>query len=368
MQLLDVEIRNQGVVVRGECTLARHALCMAILFAASGFALPNLQCVAGEVDPACVAQLRSEGVQAWRAAEQLSHSTVVECTAIRTERYLQNGSWREDVQERRYRIALDPDHCRRIVECFVPASGYTRRVVVNPRYRFNVCRSEVQGHNGDAKDRAAPWELTRVNSGSKSELWSEMVPFETEQVWHAEASYQVLTIPLSELISGADFQLLAAEYRTAPDGTRQAYVEAEYTGQESGIWRQTGTVFWAQLRPAPSWLISEGGARRPSGFTAKFAIDYRALPDGQEFPDRLAYEEKDPQHTNKFSVRDEAQYDLPSARDIDDAEYSLAFYGIPETAAAEIPRRSSRGLVVISSLVVGAALLLLGWLGFRRIR
>lgn len=331
---------------------------------------------AGEIDPACLAALRTDGIPAWQAAEQFSNSVVIRCSDQRIEKYFRGGVWHNEVEEWRFCISLSTDKRQRIIECFVPSSAYTRRVVVNPRYRFNVCRTGDPGDSGlksatqtpkdSGKGVANVWELTRANPGSQDELWSERVPFETEQMWRAEVPYQVLSIPLAEMIGSPDFRLKAAEFQTSPEGGKQAYLEAEYTGPEAGIWRKPGATFWASLNPSPSWLVASGGGRLKSGNSASFIVRYRKLTDGREFPEQLAMDVEYPGNQEKYSMRHETTYELPSSDPIDQAEYSLTYYGIPEEAVADIPERSARPLLGAVLAVVAVALVMLGWFGWRR--
>lgn len=188
-----------------------RSTCTGLALCAAALAVfPEAAAGSGDVEAACLAALRTEGRRAWEQAERFSHSVVVSCRALRTDRYRVDGAWREDVEVTRLRISLNRERNLRLVETHFPDLPWTHRSVVNEAYRFCVSQKPQPKQTTSSAEPASPWQLLSGHEAPAAELWATTVPFEPQHIWFAEASYQLLTVPLAEIVNSPNFHVQVA--------------------------------------------------------------------------------------------------------------------------------------------------------------
>lgn len=296
----------------------------------------------GGVDKSCVDQVLSQGIPAWKKAASVEDDVQVVCHARVEERSVSKGKVSDVTKDEYWRISWNASKARRIVEHHYIDDGLQGFFVANPEYKFLV-----------GKDASTKRDGYLLTSCYKYVNPTDVLKFDpAEQTAYNDllgSGYRILGVSLAELMDRADFKLTGAHYTGTRDH-RLVRIEWECT-RGSELWRSPGTIYWAELDPSESWLMARGGIRRPKKSmellqeTVYQPVEWTGTP----FPLRFTQSARLQDWTRQTTCT----FETPQRCNRLDEEYTLPFYGFPETAVRPSTPRSWVKLVMIGVGILG---------------
>jgi hypothetical protein len=224
--------------------------------------------------------------------------------------------------------------------------------VVNPRYHFAVTRR--------AKEPA--WQLSSLKEISQGDSFTKYGPFEHDYRWYVCSGFQVVGVPLEEILQDSEFELRTARFLQQSGGERRlVLVEARYLGPKKG-WRREGGLYWAKLDPEKQWLIVEAGVRREAE-EEKQELTYQQVNGDIWFPQTLVYSIVD--RVRRYKQVRTFQFSEPTRCELPDEQFYLPYYGISEEVLGTVQPRRRVALALLGLGIAGLVGATLIWRSVR---
>ena len=287
--------------------------------------------LAGEVDPACVAKIKSVGPLAWQAAadrmndvEYTFHNQVKSLDSTHKKPATSLGS---DCV-----VSLSLAEKRWIIDARHVQKGNDGLYVNNEKYKFSVVRKK--------NDDVNPFQLVEA---SRRDEPSDQKPSEDKFKVVQDslgASFSLLGLDLAKMFPNPDYELVAAKF-VGQEVTDDRPIRLEWSTPLA-----VGQKFWVELSPRTSWLIERCGVKTPEGMELLREVAYQPYEQGL-VPKTVKTTMKFPQ----FAQTETLTIEPPHAGTRSVAEFYLPHYGISESVL-DVTRTNPRVRLVAIVLSV----------------
>ncbi len=218
------------------------------------------------------------------------------------------------------------------------------RRAVNAGYRFQVAQVRGGGQQ---------WQIVSCRKAEGSADFNTFESHERDYLWAMESGYRIVGIHLNTFLTDKDFKITAVQYIPGEKkDERRVRLEADYLGPK-GSYRRAGTSYWIELNPENFWLIDRGGLKyRGQKREERQEVSYRATASGLPFPSTMKYDQRDP--AGGWSFDRLYQFKTPTKCRLEDDEFYLTYYGIPESVLETTSTRPAFRLFALSLGVLGS--------------
>ena len=214
--------------------------------------------------------------------------------------------------------------------------------VSNDRYKFALAKKGKPSSSDYSIGKAS-----RLEEGNDFFHYEMSEQYALQQI--LSSSYYIHGLSLQSIIDDPGFKMVSAKYLGDSDPKsqdRKIRLEWRRLGGNA-YWGKLGTIYWAELSPKHSWLISRCGIKNPDGSEYNKQIEYQPFKS-TFFPKSVNWSEIEPGFTSENKT---FEFDPPRACGKSDDEFFLPKYGISESIIPDLyPNKSLRmGAVVLSS-------------------
>jgi hypothetical protein len=303
----------------------------------------------GEIDQRCLAEVREQGVPAWKTVESFVEDIAVVYREERFDRTDEGGKTVESKQTVEWSLCWNRPARLRLLERRDLESARRNFYVVNPRYRFELSKPiDREPYHLNSGQRFAPKRAQSYDL--REEQFRDLL----------EAGIRVYGIKLSALMVDKEFKLDRAQYiADSKSESKRVLLEWRYLGSEGGRTRRAGGIYTAELNPANSWQVDRTEVRIPArsdwrGW--KQEVSYQ--PDGGEVPFPSKVHIAFSLARAKLTVDSVYTFEKPTTCQRSEEEFFLPYYGISENAlgyfgASSWPRWLGYGLGLVSVCLAG---------------
>jgi hypothetical protein len=287
-----------------------------------GRALGPIAC-GGEIDKRCLADLMENGPPAWKKVELFVENIAVTCQEHRVDRTEEGTKTVVTTQNVDWSLCWNRPSGLRFLER--RDSGVERRFlhVANPKYRFTL----LKRHERDAFQLDSGQRFARKRQQSYDLTEEQFRDF-------LEAGINVYGIRLDDLLSDKEFRLDRIEY--VPDSKaaqKRVLIEWRYLGSEGGRTRRAGGIYSTVLNPQNSWQVDRTEVRKAASTDWggwKKEVTYQSTEAQIPFPATVNISFSLPRA--KLTVESDHTFGKPTTCQRSEQEFSLPYYGIPESA------------------------------------
>jgi len=296
-----------------------------------------------EIDHECLRRLLSEGQAAWKTVAAATRCIDVKYDVHQVGQGIVRGKKNSIDRKYRYDCTWDTLHSRILVERRVDNPPSITRRIVNPNYRFFVELLESGSPVlGSAQEIDPPWGPDMI---------------EKELILPLETAYAIKGVLLEELISSSDYKPWVVKKIKMPKSEiERIYLEYQHIGASHPIPVLKGATYWAYLNPNHYWLIESAGIKQPNQeIDIRQELTYQESMLGVPFPATLKFFFK----SKGGKEEDSYTFSTPVRSIRPDAEFTLPYYGIPETVIPKIAQSRKRTLIIsvcVLGLVAAAGL------------
>jgi hypothetical protein len=298
-----------------------------------------------EIDPECLAFVRSDVVPAWREHERQFEDFDVRCVFEAFE--LQGRGKKSSKLRRERRFVVAKGGRLRLLES--PGDGIVTVYTTNQRYGFQV-RGSLD-RSGFSLHELTPAPLLR--SGKRKGVLTSLSLTDV----FSQIGYEFFRVPLSDLVEdrSADFELVEARYIQTGD-ERHVRIAARYQGPNERYRWSDGT-YWAEFPDEPPFLAVRSGVESPGvAFDELFTITYHENASSPPALPKLVTRVSGDLDLGTLQIY---SFEVAVPCDLEDDAFFLPHYGISEEVLETLDPVSHRWRNVFLALLPVAFLFLI---------
>jgi hypothetical protein len=263
------------------------------------------------------------GPPAWKKVATFVENIAVTCQQRRVDHTGEGAKTVVTTQNPDWSLCWNRPSGLRFLERRDPGTEYRNLHVANPKYRFTIFkRHERDAFQLDSGQRFAPRRLQSYDL--TEEQFRDLL----------EVGIRVYGIRLDDLLSDKEFRLDRIEYM--PDANaalRRVSMEWRYLGSEGGRTRRAGGIYSTVLNPQNFWQVERTEVRKPASTDWggwKQEVTYQPTEAQIPFPATVSISFSLPRTNLKVESVD--TFGKPTTCQRSEQEFSLPYYGIPESA------------------------------------